>query len=134
MEQVLWIAGLSNGETATEGKGNFTHIEGALSPWQRLLRYMADNNLTLTSLSLYSKDGRRWNMASSGKNPKFHAFAAAPKPVSLRFFRKLGFDIAPAGERQNEELYAVIEAFYENGTTIQLWVDDATGNCWTLIT
>lgn len=135
MNKVLFIAGLSNGETVTEEKGNFTTIEGALSPWQRLLSYCADNGVEITSLSLYAKDGRRWNLPSAGKNPKFHAFAVASKPVSYKFFRKMGGDVNPTtGEVTAQEKYAVAEAVYEDGRTIQLWVDDISEVSWCLLT
>lgn len=132
MHKVLWIAGLSNGESIYEEKGNFATIKGELSPWQRLLSYIAEQGLTITSLSLYSADGRRWNIPSAGKNPKFKEFANAPKPVSFRMFRKLGADIV--NEKQvSQDLYTVAEALYEDGTKLQMWVDNETMNAWSLI-
>lgn len=131
MHEVHFIAGLSSGETITEGNGNFQIIKGALSPWQRLLRYCEETGAHITSLSLATADGKRWNLPSAGKNPKFKAFADAPKPITYRFFRKMGGDVM-TGRVTNEERYAVAEAHYQNGTTLQVWVDKQTQNAWSL--
>lgn len=131
MHKVYFIAGLSNGETATEGKGNFQIIEGALSPWQRLLAYCQEQNVSITSLSLATADGRRWNLPSAGKNPKFRALADAPKPHTFRFFRTMAGNVI-GGQVVPDERFAVIEARYDS-TTLQVWVDDTTGNSWSVI-
>ena len=126
-----WIVGLDNGETHYEEKGLFTYIEGELSPWQRLLKYLAENRRNITSLGIYTEDGKRFNLPSRGKNPKFKAFVDADKPVSYRAFRRLGVDVQ--GENAGkEDLYTVAEATYEDGRTLQIWVDETTGNVWTL--
>lgn len=132
MKKVLFTIGLSNGETITEEKGNFETIEGELSPWQRLLSYMAEKDVYITSLSLYTKDGQRWNLPSAGKNPKFKAFADAPKPTDFDFFRKMGGDVMN-GSVTKEEHYTVAEARYEDGTRIQVWVDNETCKSWSMI-
>lgn len=132
-KKVLWIAGLSNGETITEEKGNFKTIAGELSPWQRLLLYLKEKDLTITSLSLHTKDGLRWHLPSAGKNPKFHAFAVAPKPINLNMFRKMGGDVTGGGEIKNPDKYTIIEGEYNGGTKIQIWVDDYSLNSWSLI-
>jgi len=134
MKRVLFQASLSNGEQITEEKGNFQTIEGALSPWQRLLVYLKEKNATITSLSLHTKDGQRWNIPSAGNNPKFHAISVAPKPVRYDFFRKMGADVMDTnGTLANEEHYSVVEAEYEDGTKMQVWVDEKTCNSWSFI-
>jgi hypothetical protein len=132
MSKVLWTVSLSNGETLYEDKGNFQTIEGALSPWRRLLAYMEEKSLTITSLSLYTSDGRRWNIPSMGKNPKFHVFAAAPKPSGYRFFRKFGQD-QTGGNAGVEDHFTCIEAVYEGGTKMQVWVDESSLTSWAFI-
>lgn len=129
---VFWQVSLSNGETFQEGKGDYKVIEGELSPWQRLKRYIGDDT-TITSLSLFTEDGRSFVLPSGGKNPKFHAFTEAENPVSYNFFRKLGGDVSIGGEVHVDELYNVIEAEYENGSRLQIWVDNETHGVKTLL-
>lgn len=143
MNKIYFQCGLSNGETITEHKGAYTITDGKPSPWQRLLSYIEKNNLTITSLSLASGDGKRWNLPSAGKNPKFKAFDDAQKPESYNFFRKMGGDVKSDGSVVNQDLYHVIEAIYRTGndfvngdpmyTRLQTWVDEATGNSWSMI-
>lgn len=137
MHKVLFIAGLSNGETAAEEKGNYQTITGELSPWQRLQRYIADNGVEITSLSLYTRDGKRWTLPSITDRPKFHEFSTARKPVELKFFRKAAMEGNSPKELQEApktELHAVIEAQYDDGSKLQVWVDEETGNSWSLTT
>lgn len=131
MKKVLWTVSLSNGETHYEEKGNFQTIEGEPSPWRRLLAYLEETGARITSLSLYTAEGRRWNVPSAGNNPKFKAFADAPKPDAFRFFRKLGFDAMGCGAPAQQH-FACIEAIYPD-KTLQVWVDEATGNAWSVL-
>lgn len=133
-QKVQWSVSLSNGETLYENKGNFQTIEGELSPYQRLLAFIVDEGASITSMSLYTDDGHRWNLPSAGKNPKFKAFSDAEKPVSYKFFRKLGQDVTCDGEKGEPDIYSVIEAVYDmEGKRIQVWVDNKTFNSWSLI-
>lgn len=134
MHKVLFTAGLSNGETAHEGKGNYKRIDGALSPWQRLSSYVSENKLAITSLSLRTQDGYTWNLPSAGKNPKFKAFGEAPKPERYNFFRRGGADVLMTGGGQlsGYEEYAVIEAIYQEHK-LQVWVHNDTFASWSLI-
>jgi hypothetical protein len=130
-KKVLWTVSLSNGETFAEGKGEFEIVEGALSPWLKLQDYLKESDVFITSLSLYTRDGMRWNIPSMGKNPKFKEFAEIEKPTGYRFFRKYGVD--QTGPNTGvEDHYAVIEAVYGD-RKIQTWVDDSTLNSWSLI-
>ncbi len=134
MHQVLFTIGLSNGETIAEEKGNYQTLAGELSPWRRALAYINQRGVTITSLSLYTRDGQRWSVPSLGKNPKFHAFAVAEKPVSYNFFRQMGADVnRETGDTYNEEQYAVVEATYADGTKLQTWVHNSTFASWSLI-
>lgn len=133
MNKVLFTASLSNGETIHEEKGNFQTITGELSPWQRLLAFCASQKATITSLALYTADGKRWNIPSAGKTPKFKAFADCEKPISYRFFRKIGADMRADGTIENTDHFNVIEATYTDGKKIQVWVDDEGENSWTLL-
>lgn len=120
MYRIRFIAGLSNGETVTEGKGLFAETTGELSPWRKLLSYCEQHGLTVTSLSLAAGDGRRWSLPSAGKNPKFKAFAEAEKPARYAFHRALGVDII--GASTTSDGFHFIEAIYEDGRKLQVWV------------
>ncbi len=132
MHKVQFIIGLSNGEMITEGKGNFQRTAGDLSPYMRALRYIAEQGVKITSFSLYTADGRRWNLPSAGKNPKFKEVGEYPVPISFHFFRKAGIDIDPDdGTQTLTDSFVVAEAQYPDGHTVQLWVNDETMNAWT---
>ena len=127
---VKWQVSLSNGETFFEGKNEYTKVAGELSPWNKLLAYISANNLTITSISLYTDKGKTFNIPSTGRSPKFHAFSEAKKPVSLNFFRKAAKD---AMGDSDFEHYAVIEATFED-CKLQLWVSEEDGaNCWVMV-
>ena len=129
---IKWAVGLSDGTNAYEGKKEYRHIEGELSPWQRLLKYTEREGLEITSLSLYF-EGKRWNLPSKGSNPKFREFTTSDKPIGYKCFRKLGADILQGGGMENEELYTVAEAEYED-YKLQVWVlDKEPYPSWTVV-
>lgn len=134
---VLFQVSLSNGETFFEGKGNYQDLPGLPSPWQRLIRYTAENKLLITSLSLYTKDGRTFNLPSSGRDPKFRPFALADKPIDFNVCRYMAreHDIVDNKVQNTEvsEWFTVAEAIYPD-YKLQLWVDERnTKNAWTLL-
>lgn len=130
--RVLWSVSLSNGETIHEEKGEYKSREGVPSPWCRLMAYIDECDVQITSLSLYTDEGHRFNLPSLGSNPRFKAFANAEKPVSFRMFRKLGADVM-GKNIVSQDLYTVIEATYADSKVLQLWVDERTFSVWTLI-
>lgn len=133
-KKVRWIASLSNGETLYEERGNFKTIQGELSPWLRLLSYLTEKDLTITSIALTFDERTRYNLPSLSKSPKFHAFSTAAKPVAFNFFRKLGGNVIDGKiDPRTADHFAVIEAQYESGQVVQVWVDDSNGNTWTLM-
>lgn len=125
----LWCASLSNGETLYEGKGDYVVIPGELSPWQRLLLHIGDTGSSITSLSLYTDGGLRWNLPSAGKNPKFKEFQDVKKPFSYRMYRKYGMD-AQGPNAGREDKYTVIRADYPDGSAIETWVCENTLASW----
>lgn len=130
MQTLGWKVSLSNGETLYQHKGDFCIVPGELSPWQRMLKYLRDNNLSITSLSLYTDSGQTFNLPSLGKNPKFHAFHSATKPNGFNFFYKAGLDVVG---QEEQDLFAVIEAQYDTHK-LQIWVDcNNVQNSWSLI-
>lgn len=134
---IKWQVSLSDGKTFFEGKGDFAEIEGALSPWQRLLSYLAQNKARITSLGLYSEDGRVWNLPSGGNRPKFQAFEQAEKPISFNCFRKLGMDVLPVDGQvdtrdERHDLFTVAQAELADGF-LEIWVNERDPRAsWTL--
>jgi hypothetical protein len=120
-QNVKWTVSLSNGETVYEEKGEYAVLAGEISPWQRLQKYIKEKGLKITSLSLYTDRGQRFNLPSAGKNPKFKEFTDAEKPTGYRMFRKVGIDVNN-NKVENEEFFTVIEATYSNNKRLQIWV------------
>lgn len=141
VHKVKWQVSLSNGETFFEDKGNFIVIPGELSPWQKLLKYCEDNSLTITSLSLYTDDGRTFNLPSLGKNPKFRVFDLAQKPYKFTLERRYASD---TDDMEHADRYTTIVAWYkfvncpefgDVSLKLSIWVDENnTQNSWSLIT
>jgi hypothetical protein len=134
---VKWQVSLSNGETFFEGKGNYQEIPHEKSPWQRLIKYIAENKLKITSIALYTDLGQSFNLPSSGKNPKFKAFLDAEKPIDYNMFRSLAREAhvvnMKAEKAKISDWFTTIEAIYSN-YKLQLWVDEQnTKNCWVLV-
>lgn len=125
---VLFKASLSNGENVYEGKGKYHRYPNKPAPWRRLLTYCKKNRLSITSVSLYTRDGRTFNLPSAGNNPKFHAFTETDKPYSYRFFRKMGQNL----DSNRADLFTVVEANYDT-YVLQLWVDEHARNVWSLV-
>ena len=137
---VKWIVSLSNGETIYEGKGKYIEKEGDLSPWQRLLRHLFDAKAVITSLSLYTDDGQRWNLPSAGNNPKFRIYESAPKPIDFNMFRAIGADVGGKNLSEDEikemeksgDHFTAAEAVFD-GLRIQIWVNEKNPKVsWTL--
>lgn len=129
---VKWVCSLSNGQTLYEGKGDYQ--EGGLSPWLKLKKYLEENReVFITSLSLYTDEGHRWNLPSAGKQPKFRELEKCEKPLKYTFFRKAGMDMDMGGGNRETERYAVIEASYKD-YKIQVWVREEKPHAsWSLI-
>ena len=123
---VQWAVGLSNGENYQEN--NYPKIEDNLSPWQCLLKYIEANDLTVTSVYLFS-DKHKWVLPSKGKRPRFQEYDIAEQPISYRAFKKYGRDLIT----KKEEHYSVIEAEYENGQKLQTWVSHDGEASWSVI-
>ena len=127
-QNIKWSVGLSDGQNIYEDKGDYKRVEGELSPWLKLMEYIDNNDVEITSLSLYTDEGRRWNLPSTG-NPKFRELREVEQPDELKFRRKLSKDLVSG----NEKRYAVIEAHYED-YKVQLWVRNKEPNpSWSLI-
>ena len=120
---VKWYVSLSNGETFFESKGDYKNLPDVKSPWQRLIDYTIDNNVDITSLGLYTDDGRRWNLTSSGNAPKFNAFSNAMKPIDYNIERSLSREMRRDGSVEVLEFYTVARAIYST-FELQIWVNN----------
>lgn len=139
---VKWQVSLSNGETLYEDKGDYEIIPGQESPWQRLQTHLSETGATITSLSLYTDDGRTFNLPSAGKNPKFAEFAQIEAPLDFDMCRKIARETDMTGKKdgslqaQNHrvsEWFTIIKAIYED-YTLEVWVDELNiNNCWSLV-
>lgn len=134
--RVLWNVSLSNGENFHEGSGSFEEIEGELSPWNKLQRYLNGMGaLEITSLWLSCPSGARHVLPSrSNRNrhqPFLHAFHSAEKPHTLRCFRRLSQAVGDVDE--SKDLYTVAEASFEN-YKLQIFVSEHDPNVsWALV-
>lgn len=141
--KVRFIASLSNGETIIEGKGDFEYIDGQQSPWLRLVRHAVDKQLEITSLALFTPDGRTFTLPSRGKNPKFKAFLDSEKPIDYQIERKLSREMVmgkPVNNKspiQSQKIvghYTVGVAIFPD-KRVEVWVDEGdTRNSWFLTT
>lgn len=134
---VLWKVSLSNGETFYENKGDYETIPDEPSPWQRLQKYTSDNELEITSLSLYTEKGQTWQLPSAGSNPKFTEFSKVDKPIDYDMCRKMARESSVTNMEAEKatvaEWYTVIKAIYKD-YTLELWVDEFnTDSTWSII-
>lgn len=78
-----WVATLSNGETAVERSGKFTVEQGEPTPWVRLVHFLGENDLWITSLRLNYK-GRTIHMPRLTFD-KFGLESKSPTHYSLQY-------------------------------------------------
>ncbi len=120
MDSIRFKASLSNGENFVEGKGDYAFIPGELSPLLRLYKYVQDNGLQITGVSIEAR-GTEHHLPSVAKNPRFKTFAETPPPKRYLMYRKKGVDMV-RGQAQREDRFLVAEAFYTAGS-MQFWVN-----------
>jgi hypothetical protein len=80
-DQVRWIATLSNGDMAIQDEGEWIAKAGERSPWVRLTRWAAENDLHLDSLAFDFK-GKIVKMPQ----PKFDKFGLGEKNLVPLFY------------------------------------------------
>lgn len=116
-----WVVSLNNGETIVEDTGNFKEVEGEISPWRKLDKYIDENGLKITSLAI-QKNGNIYNLPS--QNPKF----GGQIPFEYAFERKAFADVTSANGASLTEGYSIITAFYKGSegesVKVQQIVDD----------
>jgi hypothetical protein len=136
-----WLAYLSDGSVAIEGKYPFEEIPNEPSPWQRLLLHLAKNKLQITGLRIQIEKGgsvRTFNLPS--KSPKQKWADLKPLiPIGFNYFRRVQRSMEPIegdfGNLRlgNEYHFIEIHAIYDDFELV-LIVDEDTGNeSWSLI-
>ena len=142
--QVLFIASLSNGQTIVEGKGEWCWADGLKSPWNRLVRYAAENELNITSISLFTTSGATFTMPPMGGKPRFKGYTnQTPEetPIDFEVKRFLARDldvsiqnnVGSVDKTEIAEFYTIAEAIYKD-FTLQLWVNELnTRNSWVVM-
>lgn len=116
--KVKFICGLSNGENLIEDKGILKRVEGEPSPWLKLQKYIKENDLKITSMSLQSKTdigNRHYHLPS--QHPRF----GGEVPIGYNCFRWYAGD-AVTGEG-NIEHYTCAEAIFKD-CKVQLWISE----------
>lgn len=141
--QVGFIASLSDGQTIVENKGDWCWLEGLKSPWQRLVRYTAENKLLITSLSLYTPLGTTFTLPTIGGKPRFKGYTnltPEEQPIDYevkRFIAQehdVGVKMKKAEVKKTaiEEFYTIAEAIYKEHI-LQIWVSEINLNhSWTV--
>jgi hypothetical protein len=142
--KVYFRASLSNGEIITEGEGDFQWLENEKSPFQRLIVYTVQNNLEITSLSLFTKSGHNWTLPPMGKKAKFMGYRNRSEkdlPIDYEVKRTLARDMKGENDNGNTTItsmkvvkfYTVAEAIYGD-KVLQLWVDENhPDNSWIIL-
>jgi hypothetical protein len=142
-----WLASISDGSIALEGKAPFHVIPGELSPWLRLQRYLADNKLRITGLRIQVEvDGqpiRTYNSPSLSPKSRW-SYLNPVLPIRFDYFRRyarpfLAMDVKPGGSMEGiqatgpEEKHIEIHTIYPGFTLITI-VEETEGNeSWTVI-
>jgi hypothetical protein len=137
-----WLASLSDGSVAIEGRYPFEEIPNEPSSWQRLLLHLAKNKLQITGLRIQiEKEGepvRTFNLPS--KSPKQKWADLKPLiPIGFNYFRRVQRSMEPVDgdfgnlRLGNEYHFIEIHAIYDDFTLV-LIVDENTGNeSWSLV-
>jgi hypothetical protein len=140
-----WLVSLSNGETAIEGKTPYEEILGELSPWQRLIRYIALNKLRITTIRIQVEVDnlpvRTFNLPSLSPKAKWGNLKPI-LPTGFNYFRRVEQTLTPESIDETgmhglhptgEAHFIEIHAYYPEFTLVTI-VDEDTGNeSWSLI-
>jgi hypothetical protein len=123
--KVKFICGISNGESLIEDEGILKRIKGEDSPWLKLQKYLKDNDLKITSMSLKSKTdvgNRHYHLPN--QKPKFKGEV----PIGYNCFRHFANDVLMGGG--NIEHYTCMEAIYPD-YRVRLYVSETDPDkCW----
>ena len=122
--KVNFTASLSNGETIYEGKGDYKEVAGQPSPFQQLQSYLIENKLTITTLGLYTSDGRSFFLPTTSGRHNIGKLQEEFKPYDYNLFRYMDASMNMNGEIESiDRHFTVIEALFEK-YKLQLWVNE----------
>lgn len=135
-----WLASLSDGTTAIEGKPPFEEIPGEPSPWQKLSLHLARNGLEITGLRIQvEREGepvRTFNLPS--KSPKQRWASLKPLlPSGFNYFRRVEqfMEPTPDGKLQLAQgrRFIEIHARYPDFDLVLIVDEDEGNECWTMV-
>ena len=116
MVKTKWLASLSDGTTVIEGKAPFAEVEGELSPWNKLLKHLEENDLHITGLRIQVKRNnesiKTYNLPSfncnrNGSHEKWNDITPMP-PVRYDYHRRIRRSLTTSEIKK----YIEIEAIY----------------------
>lgn len=140
-----WLVSLSNGDTAIEGKAPYEEIEGELSPWQRLIRFVALNKLQITTIRIQvdvdDLPTRTFNLPSLSPKAKWGNLKPI-LPSGFNYFRRVEQTMIPdyVDEKgihglhpTNEKHFIEIHAFYPTFNLVTIVDEDEGNESWSMI-
>ena len=137
MVKTKWLAALSDGTMAVEGVAPFAEVKDELSPWQKLLAYLAEHDVHITGMRVQvSKCGeatRTYNLPSFNKTPEGNHekwVTLYPRdPASYTYRRWVTCSLTTKEERHHIEVCAHYADF-----SVSLFVDEDEGNeSWVVV-
>lgn len=130
--KINWTASLSNGASFFEGKGEFAELEGAKSPFQKLIDYTIDNQVEIRSFGLYC-DKKVWMLPSLSPRYQIGMLDKELKPLGYNLFRYVDADLNGNNADENGTIHiekrdikswwTVAEAIYPD-FKLQIWVNE----------
>lgn len=135
-----WLASLSDGTTAIEGKPPFEEIAGEPSPWQKLLLHLARSKLEITGLRIQvEKEGepvRTFNLPS--KSPKQRWASLNPLiPTGFNYFRRVEQFMEPTQDGKLQPTqgrrFIEIHAYYPQFELVLIVDEDEGNECWVVV-
>jgi hypothetical protein len=142
--KVKWKAVLNNGVIAIEGEGDYCE-NNDISPWQRLEKFVIDNNLEIVDVSLFTANGQTFCLPTHQNRPRVKAFERKEQNASYVVLRTIAREADVTRDNNNYnvskdvlvEHYTILRVYYiDNGHnyTAEVWVNEQnTNNCWFLI-
>lgn len=136
-----WLASLSNGETAIEGKEPYNEIEGDKSPFLRLKEDIARRKLEITTIRIQVEiEGlptRTFNLPSLSQNAKW-VNRKPLLPWGFDYFRTVLQDMINTDEGfvrrpEKDEHYIEIHAYYDDFTLATIVSEDTGNESWSLV-
>lgn len=145
--QARWLASLSDGSIAIEGKLPYQEIPDEPSPWQRLQLDLARAHTHITGIRIQlEKDGqpiRTYNLPSTSPKQKW-GHLNPMLPIRFNYFRRVSRKILPMnvlpdgriegymGDAQTDR-FIEIHAIYKDFTLITIVEENEGNESWSII-